>query len=62
MFLLMMALTLIPKSDGYYTIRSVYSGLVLDVLNISKDDSANIIQMTDHGGDNQLWRLKSIKS
>ncbi|WP_436499853.1 family 20 glycosylhydrolase [Actinokineospora sp. HUAS TT18] len=44
-------------SDGAYTVKSVYSGLCLDVSGSSKDPGAPIIQWTCTGSANQKWTL-----
>ena len=42
-------------AGGYYTIRNINSGLVLDVRFGRAENNAGIIQWPDNGGDNQKW-------
>ncbi|MEK4239706.1 hypothetical protein BSK65_19465 [Paenibacillus odorifer] len=43
--------------DGYYHIRNVESGDLLEVSESSTSDGANVIQWPDNGGWNQQWRI-----
>ena len=43
-------------SNGYYRIKNVGSGLVLDVWGAGGSGS-NLVQYSSHGGDNQLFRI-----
>lgn len=49
---------LVDAGNGWYKIRNVNSGKVLDVDAGSTADNAKIQQWADLGGDNQLWRLQ----
>ncbi|MBI2390119.1 MAG: RICIN domain-containing protein [Deltaproteobacteria bacterium] len=44
------------------TITSIHDGKVVDVLAGSRDDGAAIIQWASNGGDNQKWKLRSVRS
>lgn len=45
---------------GLYKIINRNSGQALEVHNWGHDNGANVVQWTDHGGDNQLWRFVSV--
>lgn len=53
---------LIPTEAGYYRLVSKYSGKVLDVSYISKEDGANVHQWEYVGGYNQQWKLVPVSS
>jgi hypothetical protein len=44
--------------NGFYRIRNVRSGLVLDVAAFSTADNGTVIQWPNNGQANQLWRLQ----
>jgi len=46
--------------DGYVKIVNWYSGMCLDVSNLSESDGANIYQWGCHGYDNQRWLLEPV--
>jgi len=46
--------------DGLYTISSVGSGKLMDVLGGSTADGAAVVQWRTNGGKNQQWQLKSL--
>lgn len=46
--------------EGYYRIVPVGSGLSLDVMNFSQENSADIIQYTYNSGRNQQWELTRV--
>ncbi|BFT69588.1 RICIN domain-containing protein [Paenibacillus sp. P36] len=43
--------------NGYYHIRNVGSGYLLDVSGVSSYDGANVIQWPDNNGWNQQWEI-----
>ena len=50
----------IDAGNGWYKIRNVKSGLVLDVSHNSTADKATVLQWTDKGtSPNQLWRFQA---
>jgi len=49
---------LVDAGNGWYYIRNVHSGLVLDVANASTADNAMVQQWTNVGSPNQKWRLQ----
>jgi hypothetical protein len=50
---------LIDAGNGWFKIKNVHSGKVLDVNGFSKDNDAKVQQWDDNGGQgNQLWRLQ----
>ena len=49
-------------SDGYRAIRLQHNNQVLDVLNSSQSNGANIVVYDDWQGDNQRWQLKVSSS
>lgn len=48
---------LIDVGGGYFKIKNVKSGLILEVANGATTNDARVQQNTDTGGANQLWRL-----
>ena len=49
---------LVPAGNGWYNIRNVRSGLVLDVAGFSTADNAMVQQYTNNNTSNQKWRLQ----
>ena len=49
---------LVDMGNGWYNIKNVNSGLVLDVANFSTADNATVLQWNATGGSNQKWRLQ----
>lgn len=49
---------LLDAGNGWYRIKNVRSGYVLDVANFSTADNATILQWNDTGTANQLFRLQ----
>lgn len=49
---------LVDAGNGYYAVRNVRSGLVLDVANWGTADNVDVLQWTSTGGANQQWRLQ----
>lgn len=49
---------LIDAGNGWFKIKNVKSGLILEVLNSSTSNDAKVQQNTDIGAANQLWRLQ----
>lgn len=49
---------LVDAGNGWFNIRNVNSGLMLDVINASTSNGAQIQQYTADGNDAQLWRLQ----
>jgi len=45
---------------GLYKIINRHSGKALEVYEWSHANGGNVVQWTDHGGDNQLWRFVSV--
>lgn len=50
------------SDNGLYKIINRNSSMALEVYDWSHDNGANIVQWTDTGGDNQLWRFVSVGS
>ncbi|MFJ2569293.1 RICIN domain-containing protein, partial [Streptomyces halstedii] len=46
-----------PDHDGWYRILNRHSDKVLGVDLMSTADSAHVVQFTDNGTDDHLWRL-----
>ena len=46
-----------PTGDGFYTIVSHDSGLLVDVFQNATNDGASVVQWTANGGTNQQWQL-----
>ena len=53
---------LVDAGNGYYAVRNVRSGLVLDVRDWSTADNADVLQWTSTGGANQQWQLRDVGS
>ena len=51
---------MVPEADGTYAIVNVNSGKTLDVLNVSKDPGAIVIQFNNWQGANQRWTPKQL--
>lgn len=51
----------LTSSSGYYTVKSLLSGLPLDVLNLSTANDAQIIQWNATGATNQQWSFTRLK-
>ena len=49
---------LVDQGSGWYSIRNVRSGLVLDIANSSTADNAMLRQESSTGGANQLFRVQ----
>jgi Ricin-type beta-trefoil lectin domain/Phosphatidylinositol-specific phospholipase C, X domain len=49
---------LIDAGNGFYKIKNVRSGLVLEIENSSTGDNAKVQQASDNNGNNQQWRLQ----
>lgn len=49
---------LVDAGNGYFKLRNVKSGLVLEVANAGTADNTPIQQNTDNGSINQQWRLQ----
>jgi 1-phosphatidylinositol phosphodiesterase len=49
---------LIDAGNGYFKIKNVKSGLILEVLNSATTNDAKVQQNSDTGAANQLWRLQ----
>jgi arabinan endo-1,5-alpha-L-arabinosidase len=49
----------VNAGSGYYNVKVLLSGMVLDVQNKSTADNAQIIQYTSNGGTNQMWSLSA---
>jgi len=49
---------LVDAGNGWFKIRNVKSGKVLDDSGFGKTNDTKIVQWDDAGGDNQLWRLQ----
>jgi hypothetical protein len=49
---------LADAGNGWFKIKNVKSGLILEVTNSSTADNAKVQQNTDVSGANQLWRLQ----
>lgn len=47
----------ISAGNGYYLLKDVNSGKVLDICGGTAYDGANVILYEQHGGANQLWRF-----
>lgn len=47
-----------PQGDGYYVIKSLESGLYIDISGGSTDSGARLVQWPLHGGDNQLFHIE----
>jgi hypothetical protein len=52
---------LIPVDGGFFKVRSLSSGLILDVRGASHDDHAMIQQLRDLGGQNQQWQFVAVQ-
>src|SRR5262249_13982148 len=52
---------LIPVDGGFFKVRSLSSGLILDVRGASHDDHAVIQQFHDIGGQNQHWQFIPVR-
>jgi hypothetical protein len=48
---------LLYDGAGYFRIKNINSGKLLDVSSSSKTNGGEIIQWIDNGGDNQKWRI-----
>lgn len=46
---------------SYFTIKSVKSGLVMDILNFSLENNGSIVQYTDVKNGNQQWYLEYVE-
>lgn len=49
---------LVPAGNGWYNIKNVRSGLVLDVAGFSTADNAMVQQYTNNNTSNQKWRFQ----
>jgi hypothetical protein len=52
---------LVDVGGGYYKIKNVKSGKVLDVTGGSTAEGALVVQWTDNGGQNQQWQVVSFR-
>ena len=49
-----------PTGDGYYYIKSVATGKVVDVSGKSTSNGGDVIQWQKNNGWNQQWKIESV--
>ncbi|NUR62452.1 MAG: RICIN domain-containing protein, partial [Catenulispora sp.] len=52
--------TLIATGNGYYKVKNVNSGKLLDVSGSSTSAGAQLVQTTDTTADSQLWQVVNV--
>ena len=53
---------IIYRNDGYYRIKSIYSGKILAVSDKNVTNGTSIIQKTEEGTDDEKWIIKEVEN